>query len=986
MHLENKIKSMISRPSFLIDLCVTAKRVLTALALMLMVSQSFGQGWEKVFGGNKLDEGFSIVETDDRGYVVVGLSESFGADNDQDVYIFKTDVDGNLLWSRIYDEGFIERGFKVIQTQDRGFAIIGDIQPDNSIDRNLYLLKVDIDGKFLWSKNYGGPGIQIGTDIVEDDNGDLLLAGSTQSEESGEDDFLVIKVSSSGEKIWEKTYGTEFKDKLAAATKVNDGYALLGSVKDGVGFDNDILILRIDQSGAIKWDEVIKTDENEEGRDIITSQNGDLLISGIIKDEGDALVARYTDSGRRLWTDTFDVAGLSESAEAIVEKPNGEIVIAGQAETSEINIDFFLLGMDPNGNELWRNITGDVVNTDFAYDLVATSDGGFAFTGTLGKVLTFFNDIALVRTDGQGNTLTSFIDGNIFVESCNDFEPTGDLPLEGWIVEAKGNHETFYGTTNPLGEFQIRVDTGEYEVNVFPVNNYWKPCVPGGYIVNVDQFYDTISRPFPITAEINCPFLEVNISTPFLAVCSEIIYTVNYCNLGTAAALDAYVDVILDEEINFVSSSIPFDSQIASKYTFDLGDIPVSQCGSFTINTTLPCEGIAEEQAALVSAHIFPDTLCTEPDPNWDRSSLIVNGICKGDSISFLIQNVGTGDMISPRQSIVLEEDIIFIKQDVKLKADEILSINLPSNGKTYRIIAQQSEGHPGRSYPTLAIEGCTEDNNTEISTGFTLQFPEDDRDPYISIDAKEILKLENAVALRGYPKGYGEDGFISPDTDLKYTIVFSNPSQDTIRRVVIRDTLPASLDISGITFGASSFPYEFEVYDEGIIKITFDDIILAPLDSSATLKPTSMGYITYTIKQKSNNDLGTVISNSAAVFFENTTPVFTNTITHRIDELSNFVIDGTVSSIPTLGFSSDYQVNIQPNPFATTTSFTIESDKDLSRVDFILYDVTGKTIRTERFSGKNYRFSRGALNAGMYFYSMLVKGNRISSGKILIE
>ena len=985
MHKKTNIKSMISKLSYLIDLCKNAKRVCTALMVIACVNFSMAQGWEKLFGGNKLDEGYSIIETDDRGYVIVGVSESFGADNDQDLYIFKTDVDGQLMWSRVYDEGFRERGYKVIQTKDRGFVIIGDFQPNNSIDVNLYLVKVDIDGKFLWSRNYGGAGDQVGVDLVEDDNGDLILFGTTKDTDTNNDDYLIIRTNSRGEMIWTKTYGTEFKDRLVAATKINDGYAILGNTKNGTGFDNDIQITRIDQSGAIKWQKGIQTDENEEGKDILGTRNGELVISGLSKNEADALVARYDDTGQRKWTKTFDVAGFTESGEAIIEKPNGEIVIGGQAETSSVNVDFFLLGMDPNGNELWRNITGDVLNTDFAYDLVSTADGGYAFTGSIGKVLTFFTDVALVKTDGEGNTLTSFISGNIFVESCNDFQPNGDIPLEDWVVEAKSNKETFYGTTNAAGEYQIRVDTGEYEVKVFPVNNYWKTCVPGGYIVNVGEFYDTITRPFPITAEINCPYLEIDISTPFLAECSEVIYTVNYCNLGTAPALDAYVDITFDDKLSFVSSSIPFSSQIASKYTFDLGDITVSQCGSFTINTSIACEGIAAGQAALVSAHIFPDTVCTEPDPNWDRSSLIVNGICKGDSIEFLIQNVGKGDMITPRQAIVVEEDVIFIREDVKLKADEIMSIIIPATGKTYRIIAEQSIGHPGRSYPTLAIEGCSEDTN-DISTGYALQFPEDDRNPYISIDAKEIFKLDEAVQLRGYPKGYGDEGFISPNTDLKYTIVFSNSSFDTVNHVVIRDTFPEGLDISGITFGASSHPYDYEIYDEGIIKITFDDIILAPLDSSATLRPTSMGYITFSIKQKPGISLGTSIKNSAAVFFENLTPVITNTVTHTIDEYNNFIIDGTISSIPDLGFSSDYNVKIQPNPFSSSALFTIDSDKDLSKVDFRLYDVTGRIIKADQFNGKNYRLSRKGLNGGIYFYSMMIKGNRISSGKILIE
>ena len=399
--------------------------------------------------------------------------------------------------------------------------------------------------------------------------------------------------------------------------------------------------------GLEVWESDIKSAENEEGYHIISTSDRSLVITGKIGDNSDAFVAKYTPSGEQLWLTTISEPTdqkLSEGGTAVAELENGDLTMVGFAEISGgINIDIFLAGLSQDGEELWINNVGDVLNTDAGQDIAATHDGGYIITGSSANLLSFINDLSLVKTDGAGNTITSYIKGSIFGEFCNNFQPTGELPKEGWLVEAIGEDNSYFATTDENGIFTIRVDTGEYTVKVLPITNYWKTCVPGGYVVDVTQFYDTIGLEFPVAPEINCPYLEVDVSTPFLSACSEVVYTVSYCNIGTALAEDAHVEIELDEELVFESSEIPFSSKVNETYLFELGDLSVSDCNSFTITTSLACDGIAQNQAAFVTAHIFPDTICTEPDPNWDQSSIIVGGDClEKDSVQFFIKNVGS--------------------------------------------------------------------------------------------------------------------------------------------------------------------------------------------------------------------------------------------------------------------------------------------------------------------------------------------------------
>ena len=229
---------------------------------------------------------------------------------------------------------------------------------------------------------------------------------------------------------------------------------------------------------------------------------------------------------------------------------------------------------------------------------------------------------------------------------------------------------------------------------------------------------------------------------------------------------------------------------------------------------------------------ILPDSICIEPMMNWDEASVDVDGYCDSDSVRFIIRNDGAGNMGEVLEFIIIEDHVMEFQgpQEFLLEAEQDTIISRGANGTSYRIIAEQSPGHPGSSYPTVAVEGCSTGSN--FSTGFTTELQEDENDPFISIDVQEaISSTTDYTFLRGYPKGYLEDGEnqIPANTSLEYHIYFENSGTDTLQRLVIRDTLPNGLDLGTIVPGASSHPYEFEAYSSGVLKFTFNDLALSP-------------------------------------------------------------------------------------------------------------------------------------------------------------
>jgi hypothetical protein len=380
-----------------------------------------------------------------------------------------------------------------------------------------------------------------------------------------------------------------------------------------------------------------------------------------------------------------------------------------------------------------------------------------------------------------------------------------------------------------------------------------------------------------------------------------------------------------------------------------------------------------------VSARITPNEPCTPPNPDWDGASIRVSAQCEADSIRFFIRNDGNGGMEMPKNYIVIEDQVLLIQEPFQLDAGMERQKTVPNTGATYRLVAEQSAFHPGQSYPTVAVEGCTQTG--AYTTGQVTQFPEDDQDPFIDIDAQEIVGSDVLPAdLRGYPKGYGDSSLISPNTDITYILFFANTGTDTIDRIVIRDTLSALLDVHSIVPGSSSHPYRWEVYGNGILKISFDDVQLLPGGSAAD--STRQGFVKFKLSQKPSNPEGALITNRAAVFFDNHAPRLTNATSHRVGPFPQFI---TVSADEP-GFVPGVKINVFPNPFVESAVFEVEG-VELKEAELLIYDSNGRVVERKVFFGNRLEYHhKNRLTSGVYFYLLKSEGRLLNSGKITVR
>lgn len=488
----------------------------------------------------------------------------------------------------------------------------------------------------------------------------------------------------------------------------------------------------------------------------------------------------------------------------------------------------------------------------------------------------------------------ALISGNIFNDTSNNcLKDNGEPGLQDWKLKFEQNGNTFYSSTNANGDYSFFALPGDYDVTlILPQNNLWTACQTTQTINIPDN--QPVTLDFAAQALFDCPQMQVDIAAPFLRRCFNSTYNVHYCNQGTIPAENAYVEVTLDPFLTAVSSSIPWTTVNGQTYTFPIGDVAVGQCGSFSVTVLVNCDAVLG-QTHCTEAHIFPDEICQPVNPLWDGSILDVTGSCDGDSVRFTITNIGD-DMDSPVPFIVIEDDMVnFSGSPIQLDAGGSFVVAVPANGATWRVQVENAPTNPFSGSASVSVEGCGVNGSGSFSLGFVTQFPQGDPSPFTDVDCQPNVGSYDPNDKTGYPNGFCAAHFIESGQDIEYRIRFQNTGTDTTFTVVVRDTLPLSLDPATVQPGASSHAYDFELLGNGVVQFTFPDIMLP--DSNVN-EMASHGFVNFTVGQASTNANGTLVQNQAAIYFDFNAPVLTNTYTHTVanDFVQSAGSDGDLS------------------------------------------------------------------------------------------
>jgi hypothetical protein len=285
--------------------------------------------WTRTFGGTGTTSvGNSVRQTTDGGYVIAGSSRPHGA-NGCDVLLMRTDADGDTIWTRTFGRLTEEGGTSVQQTQDGGYVFVATTSSPETSSDDVWLLKTDANGDTIWTRTYGETGLNQGSCVQQTQDGGYVVVGNTNSLGAGHNDVWLLKTDANGDTVWTRTYGGSGSDHGESVQQTLDGeYIVTGSTTSGNMVEWGVLLVKIDSSGGAVWTRTY-VGYDAEGRSVQQTLDGGYVITGT---DGHALLIKTDANGDTLWTRTFGWASTDEG-NSVQQTQDGGYIIAGITST-----------------------------------------------------------------------------------------------------------------------------------------------------------------------------------------------------------------------------------------------------------------------------------------------------------------------------------------------------------------------------------------------------------------------------------------------------------------------------------------------------------------------------------------------------------------------------------------------------------------------------------------------------------------------------
>lgn len=340
--------------------------------------------WTKTYGGTDEDFGYAVQQTTDGGYIVLGTTSSFGLGFYSDIYLIKTDFEGNLIWSKTYGgDNSVEEGYFVQQTTDGGYLLTGrtGLGVGNT---NIYVVKTTYNGDTLWTKTFSRSSYSSGYSVLETIDNFYIITGFCSSLINGSYDICIIKTDNNGDTLWTKTYGGNSRDYAYSIQQTLDGgFIIVGSTQNFVGGGYNVYLIKTDNLGNVIWSKIYVGIAEDAGLFVQQTSDGGYIITGYTLSfgagNGDVYLIKTDALGDITWSKAYGGSSYDYGFAVRQTSDGGYIVAARSASFSGLD-DVYIIKTDANGNsgcnEYITNTTVDTAATITIIPTILDSSGG----------------------------------------------------------------------------------------------------------------------------------------------------------------------------------------------------------------------------------------------------------------------------------------------------------------------------------------------------------------------------------------------------------------------------------------------------------------------------------------------------------------------------------------------------------------------------------------------------------------------------------
>jgi hypothetical protein len=265
--------------------------------------------WEKSLDTPYHEEIHSVQQTRDGGYIVTGsirLPDGIHTLNrsDRDIWIAKLTSSGDLSWKKTFGGTKDDQGYSIRQTIDGGYIMAGaSASDDGNVTRNhgdldYWIVKLTPGVEISWQKSFGGSQNDIPYFIQQLADGGYIIAGASASDDGdvtgnhGDLDYWIVKLSPGGDLVWQRSFGGKATDKAKSIRQIRDGgYIVAGESSSHDGDvtgnhgDSDYWIVKLGPDGSLRWEKSLGGSGYDSGESILQTNDGGYIIAGITRSD-----------------------------------------------------------------------------------------------------------------------------------------------------------------------------------------------------------------------------------------------------------------------------------------------------------------------------------------------------------------------------------------------------------------------------------------------------------------------------------------------------------------------------------------------------------------------------------------------------------------------------------------------------------------------------------------------------------------------------